>query len=377
MHKYIELLQRLIATQSFSLEEGATADIIASFLEEHGVDVERYGNNVVARHPARSADPYKSSRPYLMLNSHHDTVRPANGWTYNPYDPIIVDNKLFGLGSNDAGGALVTMIATFLRLREHTDLSHDIMFAATAEEEISGTGGMEMLARKGLLEGVALAIVGEPTQMQLAIAERGLMVLDCVAVGRTGHAARGEGINAIYSALRDIEWFRTHQFEKQSQVLGPIKMTVTQIEAGTQHNVVPDRCRFVVDVRVTDAYSNEELLECIRESVECTVTPRSMRLRPSAIPLDHPLVQAAAALNIPRYASPTMSDQSLLPHGIPSVKIGPGDSARSHTPDEYIHLDELTSGISTMIALCERFLDLPSTSPIVSPLPDHHQKVTS
>lgn len=377
---FVELLQRLIATQSYSLEEGVTADIIASFLHEQGVDAERYGNNVVARHIARSAvsvaietDPYPaSSIPFLLLNSHHDTVRAANGWTKDPLTPTIEDGKLFGLGSNDAGGALVTMIATFLHLRQHTDLPYNIMFAATAEEEISGTGGMELLARKGLLEGVALAIVGEPTQMQMAIAERGLMVLDCKSHGRSGHAARGEGINAIYSAMRDIEWFRTHQFEKQSAVLGPIKMTVTQIDAGTQHNVVPDQCHFVVDVRVTDVYSNEELIECIRESVECSVTPRSMRLRPSAIPLDHPLVAAATALHIPRYASPTMSDQSLLPNGIPSVKIGPGDSARSHTPDEYIGLDELSAGITTMIALCENFLGVassPDESPLPSPLP--------
>lgn len=363
MNEYIDLLQRLIATQSFSREEHKTADIIAAYLAERGVEVERYGNNVVARHRAASAkDPAAASAaaPYLLLNSHHDTVRPGQGWATDPFTPVIADGKLFGLGSNDAGGSLVTMLATFLHLRSNAELSHNIMFAATAEEEISGTGGMELLARKGLLEGVSLALVGEPTQMQMAIAERGLIVLDCESNGRTGHAARNEGINAIYAAVRDIEWFRTYRFERQSSVLGPVTMTVTQIEAGSQHNVVPDSCRFVVDVRVSDVYTNEDVLEDIRERVECTVKPRSMRLRPSSIPLNHPIVQIAAGMNITCYGSPTMSDQSLLPPGIASVKIGPGDSARSHTPNEYIGTDEITHGIATTIELCERFLGVRS-----------------
>lgn len=372
MTEYIELLQQLIATESFSRVEDKTADIIASFLSERGVAVERYGNNVVARHHATStlatlasdraaasaADPAVAfaAAPSLLLNSHHDTVRPGHGWTTDPLTPVLTDGNLFGLGSNDAGGALVTMLAAFMHLRSHAELSHNIVFAATAEEEVSGNDGMAMLVREGILDGVELALVGEPTEMKMAIAERGLLVLDCKSHGRTGHAARDEGINAIYSALRDIEWFRTHQFEKQSAILGPVKMTVTQIEAGSQHNVVPDQCHFVVDVRLTDVYTNEEALDCIRESVECVVTPRSMRLRPSFIPLDHPLVQVATDMNIERYGSPTMSDQSLLPTGLASVKIGPGDSARSHTPNEYIGVDELTNGIATMIELCERYL---------------------
>lgn len=370
MTEYIELLQQLIATESFSRVEDNTADIITSFLTERGVEVERYGNNVVARHHATNdQDPAapeaapgvaSASAPYLLLNSHHDTVRPGHGWTTDPLTPVLADGKLFGLGSNDAGGALVTMLAAFMHLRSHSELTHNIMFAATAEEEISGNDGMAMLVREGVLDSVALALVGEPTQMQMAIAERGLIVLDCKSHGRSGHAARNEGINAIYSAMRDIEWFRTHQFEKQSTILGPVKMTVTQIEAGSQHNVVPDQCHFVVDVRLTDVYTNEEALDCIREGVECTVTPRSMRLRPSFIALDHPLVQIAADMNIEQYGSPTMSDQSLLPAGIASVKIGPGDSARSHTPNEYIGIDELTHGIATMIELCERYLGVRS-----------------
>jgi len=355
MSVYLDLLQRLIATPSFAREESATADILASFLAERGVIVERIGNNVIARHRAAS-----DHAPWMMLNSHHDTVRPGQGWTRDPFDPTIVGGKLYGLGSNDAGGPLMSMLATFLHLREHVSLPCNILFAATAEEEVSGTEGMALLAREGVLEGVTLALVGEPTRMQMAVAERGLIVLDCEAQGRTGHAARGEGVNAIYAAMPDIEWLRTYRFPKESPVLGRVGMTVTQIEAGSQHNVVPDRCRFVVDVRVTDAYTNEEVVAIVRDHVACTVTPRSLRLRPSAIPLDHPLVHIAAEMGMERYGSPTMSDQSLLPPGIASVKIGPGDSARSHTPDEYIGVDELHHGIETMIALCERYLGVSS-----------------
>jgi len=366
--EYTALLQRLIVTQSYSREEHDTADILAGFLAERGVEVERYGNNVVARHRTTLA-----SAPYLLLNSHHDTVRVGGGWTKDPFGGVVEDGKLYGLGSNDAGGPLMSMLATFMHLRTHEGLSHNIMFAATAEEEISGNDGMALLARTGVITAVAsneksasnrsaalvaLALVGEPTQMHMAVAERGLIVLDCVAHGRTGHAARSEGVNAIYEAMRDIEWFRTHRFERSSVMLGDVQLTVTQIEAGSQHNVVPDACRFVVDVRVTDAYTNEEVVEEIRKHVLCSVTPRSMRLRPSSTPHDHPIVNNAITMNMPLYGSPTMSDQSLLPAGIPSVKIGPGDSARSHTPDEYIGIDEIHKGIHTMIELCERFLEV-------------------
>lgn len=351
MNEYIELLQQLIATPSFSREEASTADILAAFLAARGANVERYGNNVVARHRAAPA-----KAPYLLLNSHHDTVRPGHGWTRDPFTPVIVDDRLFGLGSNDAGGPLVTMLAAFMHLRTHAALSFNVMFAATAEEEVSGQDGMAMLVRDGVLDDVALALVGEPTRMQMAVAERGLIVLDCESQGRTGHAARNEGINAIYAAMSDIEWFRTHRFARQSPVLGPTTMTVTQIDAGSQHNVVPDRCRFVVDVRVSDVYTNEELLEEICSSVQCTVAPRSMRLQSSSIQPDHLIVQIAEGMGMERYGSPTMSDQSLLPPAVASVKIGPGDSARSHTPDEYIRIEELTQGIDMMIELCERYV---------------------
>jgi acetylornithine deacetylase len=350
MSDYLDLLRQLIQTPSFSREEAATADMLAAFITSRGVDVERRGNNVIARHVV------SDTAPWILLNSHHDTVRPGHGWTRDPFGAEVEDGVLYGLGSNDAGGALMTMLASFMHLRGHSALSHNIMFAATAEEEVSGNDGMAMLARDGVLDGVTLALVGEPTQMQFAVAERGLLVLDCMAHGRTGHAARNEGVNAIYAAMPDIDWFRTYRFPRVSEVLGPISMTVTQINAGSQHNVVPDVCTYVVDVRVTDAYTNEEVLDVIRQHVTSTVAPRSMRLRPSAIPLGHPLLEIAADMGMERYGSPTMSDQSLLPSHIPSAKIGPGNSARSHTPDEYITIDELERGINTMVAMLKRYL---------------------
>lgn len=351
MNDYVALLRELIRTPSLSRDESATAEIISRFITDRGHAVERLGNNIVARHHAGG-----TNAPWLLLNSHHDTVRAGQGWTRNPLGAEIEDGVLYGLGSNDAGGPLMAMLATFLHMTQYEQLPYNVMFAATAEEEVSGQDGMAMLAREGVLDSVTLAMVGEPTRMQMAVAERGLIVLDVIAEGRTGHAARNEGINAIYMAMQDIEWFRTYAFDRVSSVLGPVSMTVTQIEAGSQHNVVPDRCSLVVDVRVTDAYTNEEVVDIIRQHVRSTVTPRSMRLRPSSTPLDHPLVQVAAAMGMQCYGSPTMSDQSLLPAHIHSVKIGPGDSARSHTPDEYITLDELDTGIRTMITLVERFM---------------------
>jgi acetylornithine deacetylase len=351
MNDYVALLRELIRTPSLSREESATAEILSRFISERGHVVERLGNNIVVRHHAGGAN-----APWLLLNSHHDTVRAGQGWTRDPLGAEIVDGVLYGLGSNDAGGPLMAMLATYMHLTQYEQLPYNVMFAATAEEEVSGQDGMAMLAREGVLNSVTLAMVGEPTRMQMAVAERGLIVLDVVAEGRTGHAARNEGINAIYMAMQDIEWFRTYAFDRVSSVLGPVSMTVTQIEAGSQHNVVPDRCSLVVDVRVTDADTNVEVVDIIRQHVRSTVTPRSMRLRPSSTPLDHPLVQVAASMGMECYGSPTMSDQSLLPDHIHSVKIGPGNSARSHTPDEYITLQELESGIGTMIALAERFL---------------------
>lgn len=345
----IELLKQLIATPSFSREEGATADIIEQVLRDAGANVERYGNNVVAWGGG--------ARDAVLLNSHHDTVQPGAGWTHDPFVPVLDNGRLIGLGSNDAGGALVMMLAAFLHFHKRTDLPVQLCFAATAEEEVSGQNGMAMLSREVFVEHpISFAIIGEPTGMQMAVAEKGLMVLDCVAHGRSGHAARNEGVNALYAALTDIEWFRTHRFERTSPVLGDVKMTITQIDAGSQHNVVPDRCHFVVDVRVTDAYTNAEVLEEIQRHTACEVTPRSMRLAPSSIPLDHPLVQAGISMGLATYGSPTMSDQSLLPEGVPSMKIGPGDSARSHTPDEWLGTQELEDGIATFITLLETMM---------------------
>lgn len=343
----LDLLQRLIAIPSFSREEDGTAALIQQFLEENGVTATRSGNNVWAKNRY-----FDSSRPTVLLNSHHDTVKPNPQYKRDPFNAAIENGKLFGLGSNDAGGPLVALIATFLHYYDRSDLKYNVVIAATAEEEISGTGGIESIW--AALPPIDFAIVGEPTLCQMATAEKGLMVLDCVAHGKAGHAAREEGVNAIYEALGDIEWFRTHRFPNVSPTLGPIKMTVSIINAGKQHNVVPAECHFTVDVRVTDSYTLEELLDLIRANVRCEVKPRSMRMRPSGIPDNHPLVKAAMRLGIPRYGSPTTSDQALIP--APSVKMGPGDSARSHTADEFIYVDEIGKGIETYISVLNEII---------------------
>lgn len=338
----IVLLERLIASPSFSKEERLTSDLIATYLESHGVAIHRELFNVWAFNKH-----YDPSKPTILLNSHHDTVKPNKDYTRNPFQPEIIDGKLFGLGSNDAGGCLVSLIATFLYFYEKEGMKYNFCIAATAEEEISGNNGLEYVIPKlGELE---FAIVGEPTQMHLAVAERGLMVLDCIAKGRSGHAARNEGDNAIFKAIKDIEWFNTYQFPKVSEEFGPIKMSVTMINAGTQHNVVPSTCDFVVDVRVTDAYTNEEVLEIVRQHVNCDVIARSTRLKPSSIAKDHPIVQAGIALGRETYGSPTTSDQALL--SIPSLKCGPGDSARSHTADEFVYVNEIKEGIALYIEM--------------------------
>lgn len=338
----IELLKQLISIPSFSKEEDKTALVIAQHLESKGALVNRSGNNVWVLNKY-----FNPAKPTILLNSHHDTVKPNTGYTRDPFKPEIIDGKLFGLGSNDAGGPLVSLIATFLYFYDQADFKHNVVLAASAEEEISGVNGIESIWSS--LPAIDFAIVGEPTLGQMAIAEKGLMVLDCVVTGKSGHAAREEGENAIYKALTDIEWFKTYKFPRVSQRLGEIKMTVTIIQAGSQHNVVPAECKFTVDVRVTDAYTLEETLEIIRKHVRCEVTPRSLRLRSSGIDLDHSLVAAAKSMNITLYGSPTTSDQALIP--VSSVKIGPGDSARSHSADEFIFVDEIKSGIDTYIQL--------------------------
>lgn len=341
----VELLKKLIATPSFSKEEEQTFALLSEFFKQYGVNIHTKGNNIWAYNKH-----FDNKKPTILLNSHHDTVRPNKSYARNPFSPDEEDGKLFGLGSNDAGGALVSLMATFLYFYPQENLKYNIVIATTAEEENSGKGGLEsIIPDLGKLE---FAIVGEPTLMDLAIAEKGLLVLDCVAKGKSGHAARNEGDNAIYKALKDIEWFQNYQFTKVSETLGPIKMTVTIINAGNLHNVVPDECRFTVDVRITDEYSNEDVLKIIRQFVSCEVIPRSVRLKPSSIPKEHPIVEAGKALGRKTYGSPTTSDQALL--DIPSLKCGPGDSARSHTADEFIYLEEIKVGISTYIKMIEK-----------------------
>lgn len=338
----IDLLRRLISIPSLSKEEDNTALLIQQFLQDRGVKTHRRNNNVWAYN-----EHFDSDKPTILLNSHHDTVKPNPGYTRDPFAAEIIDGKLFGLGSNDAGGCLVSLIAVFIHFYKEKNLKYNLCLAATAEEEISGKNGIELiLPDLGELE---FAIVGEPTLMQLAIAERGLMVLDCVAHGKAGHAAREEGDNAIYKAMKDINWFKTYEFAKKSALFGQVKMSVTIIDAGSQHNVVPAVCNFTVDVRVTDAYRNEEVLKIISQNVDCEVNPRSTRLKSSFISLEHPIVKAGIAMGRETYGSPTTSDQALL--DIPSLKMGPGDSARSHMADEYIYLREIEEGIELYIKL--------------------------
>lgn len=343
----VALLRQMIQTPSFSKEEAGTAGLLAKFLQERGVEVHRKKNNVWAfnRH-------YDPAKPTILLNSHHDTVKPNGAYTRDPFAATVEGDRLYGLGSNDAGASGVSLLAAFLHFYDRKDLKYNLCVAITAEEENSGHDGLEcVIPELGPLE---FAIVGEPTLMQLAIAERGLMVIDCTAHGKAGHAAREEGDNAIYKAMQDIEWFRTYRFPTVSDLFGAVKMSVTIISAGTQHNVVPAECRFTVDIRVTDRYTNEEVLEIIKEHVSCEVKARSTRLRPSSIRPDHPIVQAGLALGRTTYGSPTTSDQALL--DIPSLKLGVGDSARSHSADEFVHLSEIREGIELYIKMLSAIL---------------------
>ena len=344
----IELLSQLIATPSFSKEEDNTSALIKNFLETHSVKTEQYLYNVWAKNKY-----FDNAKPTILLNSHHDTVKPNKGYTLDPFSAIEKDGKLFGLGSNDAGGSLVSLIVAFLYYYEKEDLKYNIILAATAEEEISGHNGIEVLLPQ--LDKIDFAIVGEPTQMQMAVAEKGLMVLDGTANGRAGHAAREEGDNAVYKAIEDIQWFSSYRFDKVSDLLGPVKMSVTVIETDNKaHNVVPAQCRFVVDCRVNELYTFEEMLEVIRTNVQSEIKPRSTRLRSSAISLDHPIVKAGLKMGRSYYGSPTTSDKALM--FFPALKIGPGDSARSHTADEYIYIDEIKEGIELYIQLLNQLL---------------------
>ncbi len=338
----VVLLKKMIATPSFSKEEQKVSELIASFLKGKGVEIQKHQLNIWAMNKH-----FDESKPTLLLNSHFDTVKPNAGYTLDPFEPLVADGKLYGLGSNDAGASLVSLMACFLHFYERTDLPYNLILAATAEEEVSGKNGVECLLPK--LPKIDCAIVGEPTLLNLAIAEKGLLVLDCTAHGRSGHAAREEGDNALYKAVRDINWLSGHKFEKVSEFLGPVKLSVTQINAGTQHNVVPDVCSFVADIRLNELYTHQEVIDLLSSNLESEIRPRSTRIRSSIISVDHPLVVAGKKLGKQVYGSPTTSDKALMP--FPALKMGPGDSARSHTADEFVYLDEIKEGIETYIKL--------------------------
>lgn len=344
----ITVLSELIRMPSFSKEEWQTASYLTKFLFDKHVEVTRVGNNVLALN--RHFDPAKQT---LLLNSHHDTVKPNIAYTKDPFAPLIEDGKLYGLGSNDAGGCLVSLLMTFLHFFADEHLQYNLAFAATAEEEISGFNGIQ--SALPYLPAIDAAIVGEPTLLQLAVAERGLMVLDCKAIGKAGHAARDEGENSIYKAMMDIQWLSHFQFDKVSDLLGPVKLSVTSIETENKaHNVVPAECQFIVDVRVNELYTSEEVLDFIKSKMVSEVKARSTRLSSSMIPLDHPLVKAGLSMGKTFYGSPTTSDKALMP--FPALKMGPGDSARSHTADEFIFVDEIKQGIAAYIQLLTKLL---------------------
>jgi acetylornithine deacetylase len=344
----IGLLKELIAIPSFSKEEDQTAGILCRFIGTKGIEHSRVGNNVYSFNKY-----YDVNKPSILLNSHHDTVKPNKGYTLDPFSPLEKDGKLFGLGSNDAGGCLVALLATFLYYYERQDLKYNVVFAASAEEEISGVNGIELvLPYLGKLE---FGLVGEPTQLELAVAERGLMVIDCIAEGSSGHAARNEGENALYKAVDDINWLRQYKFEKVSPLLEETRLTVTIISTeNIQHNVIPSQCKFVVDIRVNELYTFDEILDVLQKNLKSNFKPRSTRMKSTSIPLDHPLVKAGIKLGKGYYGSPTTSDKALMP--FPTLKIGPGDSARSHTADEYIYVSEIREGVETYIKLLNELL---------------------
>ena len=342
----IELLQQLIATPSVSRDEGAAADVMETFMDRWGLPHGREGNNLWVGCPD-----WSDQRPTIMLNAHIDTVKPVASWTRDPFKPQIEDGRLYGLGSNDCGGGLVALLQAY-RIMKDRQRSYNLLYVVSAEEEISGKDGFSRVLP--LLPPVDVAIVGEPTGMQPAIAEKGLMVIDGYAYGKSGHAARNEGVNAIYEALDDLTWLRDYQFRKESRLLGRTKMSVTVIEAGTQHNVVPDKLHFVIDVRPNEFYQNEYLFRFLQKKMKkCELKERSFRLHSSMIAEDHPLVQKCVAMGMKPFGSPTLSDQALMP--FPSFKLGPGESSRSHSADEFICLSEIEQAIQTYVTLLEGF----------------------
>ncbi len=340
----IGLLKQLIGIPSVSRDEQLAADCLQQYVEAQGMETCRKGNNVWCMSPG-----FDLHKPTLLLNSHIDTVKPVNGWLKDPFSPKLESNgKLYGLGSNDAGASVVSLLQVFFTLCQHSQ-PYNLLFLASCEEEVSGKGGLESVLSD--LPPVDFAIVGEPTEMQPAIAEKGLMVIDVEAHGKSGHAARNEGENAIYKVLDDVSWFRDYQFPKISPLLGPVKMSVTVIHAGTQHNVVPDLCTFTVDVRSNECYSNQELFAEIKSHISCEPKARSFRLNSSHTPVDHLLVQRAIALGRQPFGSPTLSDQALMP--FPSMKMGPGKSSRSHTADEFVYVQEIEEAIGLYLQLLD------------------------
>ena len=346
-----ELLKKLIAIPSTSRDEKAVADFYERYMKDAGLKVNRVENNLWI-----GPENIDAEKPTLMLNAHMDTVKPVNGWVHDPFAPTEEDGKLIGLGSNDCGGGLVSLLAVYSQLTQK-EQPYNLIYAASAEEEVSGKNGMELLLKS--LPKIDVALVGEPTGMKMGVAEKGLMVLDCTAHGKAGHAARNEGNNAIYHALVDIDWFKTYRFAKESDVLGPVKMSVTMINAGTQHNVIPDQCTFVVDVRTNECYTNQQVLDEISLQVFCDVKARSTRLNSSHIDLSHPIVVKGREMGIEMFGSPTLSDQALM--SFPSLKMGPGESSRSHTAEEYITKEEIESAVQTYITLLDG-LELPKSN---------------
>jgi acetylornithine deacetylase len=337
----VELLKQLISTPSVSREETDAANILADFIEKCGLPCERIGNNLLVR------EELDEEKPTVLLCAHIDTVKPVSTWTRDPFTPTVEGDRLYGLGSNDCGGGLVSMLQAYRCLRGKTT-KYNLVYLASCEEEVSGQNGFSLALPH--LPKIDVAIVGEPTGMQPAIAEKGLMVIDGIAHGKSGHAARNEGVNAIYEALDDLVWLRDHQFRKKSLLLGQTKMTVTVLNSGTQHNVVPDECRFIIDVRPNEFYQNEYLFNFLQKHMKkCELKARSFRLSSSHIPVGHPLVQRCIKMGMVPFGSPTLSDQALMP--FPSFKLGPGDSARSHSADEYICISEIANAIETYVSL--------------------------
>ncbi len=375
----VELLKRLIATPSISRDEKAAADVLEAYMKEKGLNPQRHGNNVWCQAHALGVGCHAARKPIVLLNAHIDTVKPVAGWQHDPFIPTIEGDKLYGLGSNDCGGGLVSLLMAYMETLSPTlprngegvhaasssirntpkglpimgempaEQRGSFIFLASCEEEVSGKNGIESVLP--LLPKIDFAIVGEPTGMQPAIAEKGLMVIDATAHGKAGHAARNEGDNAIYHAMKDIEWLSKWQFPKQTELLGPVKQTVTIINAGTQHNVIPDTCTFTIDVRSNECYTNEEIFAFFQEHLTSELKARSFRLSSSKIETSHPFVQACIKEGLTPFGSPTLSDQALM--RFPSLKLGPGDSSRSHTADEYIKISEIDNAISLYIKLLQ------------------------